>query len=387
MCDIIEVKKPDFVQLHLHSSMGSKLDGVARVDKLVKRAKEFGHKAMAITDHGNPCSLYTFARECKKNDIKPILGCEFYITNDLTVRVANKARELDDRDCHQSVYIKNKEGYKNFNYLTYVAHTDGYYYKPRIDFDLLFDKRAGLLVTSSCIASKFHQLITGGREKDAEELFKQFLNKFGDDFYGEIQFNELNDKLKFGIDQRSNNQIIIDLCKKYDVPIVIGGDVHYLEKDEAELQDAVINSKVQAKEGEEAFQIHARHLYYHDVSDYYDFNIKFGYNYETKFLEECFENSVKFSEKVDFKFETGVQHVPKIKIGDKDPKDYIEEKTWEGLGNRIEVDRKYFPDSYKNEDIEKLEKQAEFELKVINNLGLNDYLLVVYDIIKWSKAN
>ena len=349
----------------MHTS-ASNLDGAARVGDLVKRAKEFGHKAMAITDHGSPCGLLDFYRSCKKSDIKPILGLEFYITNDLTARVANKGRELDDMDYHQSIFIKDKEGYKNFNYLTYVANTDGFYYKPRIDFDLLFSKKSGLMATSSCIASKINRLITAGRLKEAEDLFLQFRSNFGDDFYGEIQLNELNYKMSeltgktFNIDQLHNNKFIIDMCNKYDVPIMIGGDVHYLDKGDADLQDAIINSKRQAKEGEEGFQIHARHLYYHDVSDYYDFNKNFGYDYDVKFLEQCFENSVNFSKKANFDFEFGKYHLPKINTAGKGSDEFIDEVTWAGLIANIEIERKYFPNSYNNEEIERIETQVEY---------------------------
>lgn len=373
----------------MHTS-ASNLDGCARGDKLVERAKEFGHPALAITDHGSPAGLYDHYKFCKKAGIKPILGLEFYMTNDLTSRVVNKNRALDDRDYHQSIFIKNKDGYKNFNYLTYVSFTDGYYYKPRIDYDLLFSKKSGLMVTSSCLASKFNQLITAGRVKDAEDLFLQFKKHFGDDFYGEIQFNELTkDHPKFGemmIDQRANNQVIIDLCHKYDVPIMIGGDVHYLDKGDAELQDAIINCKRQAKEGEEGFQIHARHLYYHDVDDYYELNKKFGYNYDTKFLEQCFENSIKFSDKVNFDFETGKNHVPRINTGGMSEREYLEKITWEGISNRIEKHREH-GQGISDELIGAYEKQIPYELQVIDDLGLNGYLLVVQDIINWEKNN
>lgn len=376
-------EKHKFVQIHCHTS-ASNLDGAARGQALVERAKQFGHPAMAITDHGSPAGLYEHYKACKKAGIKPILGLEFYITNDLESRIAMKGREFESRDFHQSVYVKNKQGYKNFNYLTYISHTDGYYYKPRIDFNVLFDKSEGLMTTTSCIASKINNYITAGMDKDAEELFKQFHKAFGDDYYGEIQFNELNDRSKWGIDQRANNEFIIKMCNKYDVPILIGGDVHYLDNGDAELQDALINSKRQAKEGEEGFQIHARHLYFHDVSDYYDFDKKFGYNYGTDFLEKCFENSVKFADKVDFEFETGKYHVPKINTGTMSEKDYLEKITWEGITRRIESARKHEMD-VPNHIIETYESKIPYELKVIDDLGLNGYLLVVQDIINWEK--
>lgn len=379
MCD----KK--FVQIHCHSSF-SNLDGAARTADLVKKAKQLGHPALATTEHGSPAGLFDHYKMCKKEGIKPILGLEFYITNDLEARVANKNRDFEDRDFHQSVYIKDKEGYKNFNYLTYVSFTDGYYYKPRIDFDLLFSKSKGLMTTTSCIASKINNYLTSGCNNKAEELFLSFKRHFGDDFYGEIQFNELNDKDTYGINQKLNNSFIIEMCEKHNVPILIGGDVHYLNKEDAALQDAIINSKRQAKEGEEGFQIHARHLYYHDTADYHDFNKKFNYGYSEKFIDQCFENSLKFAEKVDFEFETGKYHLPKIKTDGMNSKDYLEKITWEGIENRIEKSRNQgLP--VPNEIIDKYEKQIPYELQVINDLGLDDYLLIVQDIINWEKDN
>lgn len=380
-----ETDKHKFVQIHCHSSY-SNLDGAGLTKNLVDKAKEFGHPALASTEHGSPAGLYDHYKMCKKAGIKPILGLEFYICNDLQSRVANKNREIEDRDFHQSIYIKDKEGYVNFNYLTYVSFTDGYYYKPRIDFDLLFSRTKGLMTTSSCISSKINNYLTIEDNRKAEQLFLQFRDKFGDDFFGEIQFNELNDKPKYGIDQKRNNEFIIKMCKKYDVPILIGGDVHYVEKEDNALQDALINSKRQAKEGEEGFQIHARHLYYHDIADYYDFNKKFGYNYDTKLLEECFDNSIKFADKVNFEFETGKYHLPKIKTADMSSKDYLEKITWDGIERRIELTRKHgLP--LENWVIDKYEEAIPYELQVINDLGLADYLLIVADIINWEKKN
>lgn len=366
-----------FVQLHLHTD-GSLLDGVTDYKKVIKKAKEMGSPAIAITDHGNPCRTFDFYKECKKNDIKPILGLEFYITNDLTSRVPNKERSLEDRDYHQSVYIKNKEGFQNYNYLTYKSVTDGYYYKPRIDFDLLFEKKSGLMITTSCMASKMGNYIREGNHKAAEELFKRYLSEFDSDFYGEIQFNEVKG-------QKEINEYVIHLCNKYNVPMIIGGDVHYLDPQDNELQDAVIRSK--RDESAEDWVIDARKLYYHSPEDYVQFNKDLGYGYSTEMIEKCFENSIKFSEKVNFDFETGTYHLPKINTGELSSKEYLEKATWEGLGKNIEVERKYFPNKYTNEDITKLENQVEYELSVIDKLGLNDYLLIVHDIITWEKEN
>jgi DNA polymerase III subunit alpha len=370
--------KKKMVQIHLHTD-SSLLDGTASADKLIKKAKEFGHPAIAITDHGNPTGLFQFWKEAKKQGIKPILGLEFYISNDLRSRIAHKDRTtIEERDFHQSVYIKNKEGYLNFNYLTYLSYTEGYYYKPRIDFDVLFEKKKGLMITSSCMASKLGNYARLNKHKEAEELFKKYVKEFGEDFYGEIQFNEVEG-------QKEINDLVIHLCKKYDIKTLIGGDVHYLNPGDGALQDALIRSKRDNENSD--WVINARHLYYHEAKDYYDFNKKFGFNYDTSLLDECLENSLEFADKTNFEFETGKYHLPKIKISGKTSKEYIEEKTWEGLIQNINDAREFLPNKYTDEEIEKIEQQVNYELKVIDDLGLNDYLLMVYDIIKWEKEN
>jgi DNA polymerase-3 subunit alpha len=369
-------EKKKYSAIHIHTDH-SALDGAASADKLVKRAKEFGCYAVAINDHGSPSNLYTFAKEAKKQGIKPILGLEFYINNDLRSRIVNKDRSLEDRDYHQSVYIKDKDGYLNFNYLTYTSFTDGYYYKPRIDFDVLFERKKGLMITSSCMASKIGNYIRNGQSKDAEQLFKRYVKEFGDDFYAEIQFNEVEG-------QKEINAFVINMAKKYGIETLIGGDVHYLNPEDNLLQDAIIKSK---RDSEDDWAISARKLYFHDTKDYFDLNKEFGFNYDTKFLEQCFENSISFSEKVNFEFETGKYHLPKIETGGISSKEYIEQIAWDGVAKNIEKERKYFPDKYTDEEIDKLTKQIEYELKVIDDLGLNDYLLTVYDVINYCKQN
>ncbi|MEO6304499.1 MAG: DNA polymerase III subunit alpha, partial [Bacteroidia bacterium] len=367
-----------FVQLHLHTD-ASLLDGVTNYKKVIAKAKEYGHPAIGITDHGSAARTFDFWKECKKQGIKPILGLEFYITNDLKSRVSHKEREdVEDKDYHQSVYIKNKAGYLNYNYLTYVSMTDGFYYKPRIDFNLLFERKEGLMITTSCMASKMSSYIRELKFKEAEDLFKQYLYEFEDDFYGELQFNEVPE-------QKAINDYVIHLCKTYKVKMIIGGDVHYTNPEDNVLQDAVIRSKRDADAPD--WIINARKLYFHSADDYYQFNKDLGWNYPESMIDECFKTSIEFSEKVNFDFETGKYHLPKIDTGELTSKEYIEKATWEGLGDLIQTERKYFPNKYTNEVIEKLEQQVEYELKVINDMGLNDYLLIVHDIIKWEKAN
>ena len=371
------LKHKEYSLIHCHTNF-SLLDGVGSINQLVKKAKENNCKSIAINDHGNPAGLFSFYKECKKQDIKPVLGLEFYITNDLGLKKSYKDRtSLEDRDYHQSVYIKNTQGYKNFNYLTYKSFVDGFYYKPRIDFDLLFEKKEGLIITSSCMASKLSNYIRANDLRQAEDLFRKFVLEFGEDFYGEIQFNEIKG-------QKEINDFIIHLCNKYDIKTIIGGDVHYVNKEDNVLQDALIKSK---RDSETDWAIEARNLYFHTPSDYVDFNKRFGYNYSEKFIETCLENSNSFSDKANFEFETGKYHFPKVNTGKETSKEFLERIVWEGAKKKISEDLKYFPDKYTNDFLDKIEKQVAYELEVFDKLELNDYFLIVYDIIKFCKEN
>ena len=142
---------------HAHTS-GSLLDGVTLPAEYAKLAKERNNPAICITDHGNPSQLMSFYEAAQKEGIKPILGLEFYLALDLGLKLPNKKREVEFKDKHQTVYIQNQQGYKNFNKLTYLSFTEGYYYKPRINYEMLFEQQQGLIVTSGCAASMFNQL-------------------------------------------------------------------------------------------------------------------------------------------------------------------------------------------------------------------------------------
>lgn len=382
-------KKRPMVHIHIHSDH-SNLDGVNKISNLVKKANDFGHKALVLNDHGNPSGIYSFYKECKKYNIKPILGLEFYITNDLRQKKSRKDREgIEDNDYHQSIFIKNDEGYVNYNYMTYVSHTEGYYYKPRIDFDLLFERKNGLIATSSCIASKVNQYLTLGMTLEAEQLFKKFRDEFGDDFFAEIQLNELNSKEVYGINQRANNEFIIKMARKFDVPILIGGDIHYTDPEDNELQDTVINIKQRTKEGEEGFKIHARSLYYSDSPDIFRFNKEFGFNYDEAFINECLDNSLLFAEKPNFEFKTGKYHMPKINTGDNsiDSDKFLEKLCYIKLAEKINIEKKYYTDKWTAEYLEVVKARIKEELRVIKKLELSDYLLIVYDIINFEKSN
>lgn len=376
------------VNFHQHSSF-SMLDGVGRPEEYIKLAKEYNIPGITITDHGNAIGIYDFYKKVKAAGLKPILGEEFYLCTDLSIRLPNRERDVHTKDKHQTVLIKNKEGYKNFCKLNYLSYTEGYYYKPRVSYEMLLGHNKGLVVTSGCAASMFNQLMIKGKENEAEEWFKRFVDTFGEDFIGEIQFNELNDVNKYGMDQFRMNDFIIRMCNKYDTKIIIGGDTHYATPEDAKLQDILIACQ-RRKDGPadtanlESF-IHARHLFFHNSDHYFEFNKKFDYNYDNKFIEQCLQNSLDISNEINFDFDTETTNYPKFPVPNNiTSENYLEDLAYKGLLKKMK-ERKENDEKFSDELIEKYEQQLEYELKVITDKKYTDYFLVFQDWTNWAK--
>lgn len=380
-----------FINVHCHTSW-SLLDGCASIKGYIQKAKEFNHPGIVVTDHGTAAAWFDFYRDVTKAGLKPVLGCEYYFTTNLDAKVPSRKRPLEERDKHQTILIKSKEGYKNACRLNFMSYTGGFYYKPRISYEQLFQYKEGLLVTSGCMASMFNQFVANDQHEEAEKWFKRFVEEFGEDFYGEIQLNEIVDKNTYGISQKDCNKFILDMCKKYSVPHLIGGDTHYVEKEDKELQNVVlnINSRRSAKditENKESF-IHARKLYYHNSDDYYTFNKEHGYGYDEKeIIDQAFENSLKVLDKVDFKFDTGKINFPKFvhpTIKDKTNLEIIKEMADDGLLYKLRQ-RKKQGEKFSNELIDEYNKRIEYELEVIDQKQITDYFLIVQDVINWAQ--
>ena len=210
-------KKTDFVHLHVHSE-NSLLDGLESPINLIKKAKELDMKSLALTDHGTMRGLLNFYFSAKKNNINPILGQEFYFHPD------RKSKDQDHRFNHTTILIKNEIGWKNCINLTTEANMTGFYYKPRIDIDLLEKHKEGLIMGSGCMASITNQHIMKGEDKEAKWWFDKFLEIFGDDFYIELTTTEDNW-------QKYLNTWLVRYAKENGILYTIGSDVHFVDKD------------------------------------------------------------------------------------------------------------------------------------------------------------
>lgn len=208
-----------FVHLHVHSEF-SLLDGANRIKDLPVRAKELGMDAMAITDHGVMFGAIDFYKACKENGIKPIIGCEAYIA---PRKMADKEPGVDNKYNHLILLCKNMEGYHNLCKLVSMSYIDGYYYKPRMDKEILQKYHEGLICSSACLAGEVAENILKGDMEKAKEVALWYKSVFGKDYYLEIQNNGVRDQVLV-------NQKIIQMARELDIPLVATNDSHYLKK-------------------------------------------------------------------------------------------------------------------------------------------------------------
>ncbi len=217
---------PEFCHLHCHTQY-SLLDGAARIDKLVGRAAQMGHAAVAITDHGNLYGVPELYTKAKAAGVQPIIGCEFYVTPSGMGDTSDRTRY------HQVLLAKNLEGYQNLIALSSQSYTDGYYYKPRIDRETLRRHSAGLVATTCCLQGEVLQTILKKGEEEARKVFEEYLDIFGDDYYIEVQDHNIPE-------QRQCNAVLMRWAEAYGVRVVATNDVHYVEQADAEAQDVLL---------------------------------------------------------------------------------------------------------------------------------------------------
>src|ERR1035437_3807978 len=223
---------PEFSHLHVHTQY-SLLDGAAPIDKLIAEVKKGGMTSIAITDHGNMYGVPKFVSEAKKKGILPVIGCEFYLAygsrHDRTKREEQEEKNI----YHQLILAKNEIGYRNLSKLSSLAYIEGFYTKPRIDKELIRKYKEGLIATTCCLASEINQTILHRGEKEAEKLFVEWLDIFGEDYYIEIQRHGIED-------QNTCNEILIRWSKKYNVKMIATNDVHYVNMKDSEAQDILL---------------------------------------------------------------------------------------------------------------------------------------------------
>ena len=359
----------NFCQLHLHEHIGSRLDAIGSSGEYAKKAVDYGHKALASTDHGRISGLYEHQVECIQHGIKPIFGLEAYVTKKL-VTMNDLGKRVRTKNNHLVLLVKNEIGYKNLLKLNYLSmsDTDHFYYSPRISLQELYKNKEGLMIGTACIANPVSRLVLDGKIEEAETLYEEMTVQFGDDFYTEIQLNEL-------AEQKIVNEFMIRMANKMGIMLVITGDVHYLEKGQNQIQTLAIAIRDKTTIDNLKFELESKNLYYHDIKDYIDFNKEFGYNYkESDILNWC-NNTMKVADKCNFVIpERNKIYLPTLT--DNDDGDLIK-KGKRGIMEKFNVDNyKDVPAEYR--------KRLERELEVIIRKGFSSYFLIVEDITQFS---
>jgi len=356
----------EFVHLHVHTEY-SLLDGIARITKLVDIIKERGTRAIAITDHGNMYGTLQFYEECVKAGIKPILGCEFYICNDLT-----KKQGKDDIG-HLVLLAKNNEGYKNLMKLNEIAFCEGFYYKPRIDYKTLAQHSKGVICLSACLAGHIPSLILQRRFDEADALAIKMKEMFEEgDFYLEIQDHGIPE-------QKLVNQYLAEMSKKLGIKLVGTNDVHYLNKEDAELQDVLMCVQMsKCLDDEDRMKFSTDEFYLKTYDEMAEALSGF---------EEALDTTVEIADKCDVVIQTkslgevyGVDkryklpqdrnHIPAyITSTGEEPYEFLRRISYEGLHKK-----------YKEVTPELVER-LEMELNTIHDQGFVEYFLIVWDYI------
>lgn len=350
---------PKFVHLHIHSEY-SLLDGANRIKDLPVRAKELGMDAIALTDHGVMYGAIDFYKACKANGVKPIIGCEVYVA--LNSRF-DKVPNVDNRYNHLILLAKDNNGYKNLSKLVSIGFVDGYYYKPRIDLEVLEQYHEGLICLSACLAGSVPQAILNGNMEKAEENALWFKHVFGEDYYLELQNNGIKEQVMV-------NQKLIELSRKLDIPIVATNDAHYLKREDAYNHEVLLCIQTGKKMTDiDRMRFDTEELYVkspEEMADYF------------KAFPEAIENTVKIAEKCNVEFEFGHTILPNYDVPEEYEThyDYLKKLCDDGLVKR-------YGENYSEE----IRKRTDYELGVIKNMGYVDYYLIVWDFIHYAKSN
>jgi DNA polymerase-3 subunit alpha len=342
-----------FTHLHVHTEY-SLLDGMCRIPRLVQKAKELGMESLAITDHGVMYGAIEFYQAAKEAGIKPIIGSEIYIAPGS--RFGRSA--ADKNNYHLILLAKDKVGYLNLIQLTTKAHLEGYYYRPRVDKELLEQHHEGLIALSACVAGEVPQLILSRRYDDARKAALWYQQLFGD-FYLEIMRHPIPE-----LD--AINNYLIQMAPELGIPLVATNDTHYINREDASAHDLLLCIGTNTTIHDEKRIKMAGDFYYlkspEEMAEMF------------KDIPQALENTLHISDKCNLDLEFGRLHLPEIEIPEgKTPDGYLADLCHQGL-------RQYYPNP-----TPEIEKRLEYELEVIEKTEFANYVLVVWDIISFTK--
>ncbi|MDO5564007.1 MAG: DNA polymerase III subunit alpha [Eubacteriales bacterium] len=352
-----------FVHLHLHTSY-SLLDGSGRIKEMVDRASSLNQKAIAITDHGVMYGAIEFYKACREKNIKPILGCEVYVAPGS--RFDREFSKGEDRYNHLILLCKNNEGYHNLIKIVSTGFRDGFYYKPRVDYETLEKYSKGLICTSACLAGEIPKYIVRNEYNNAKKTAERFKSIFGcDNFYLELQDHGYEDQKKVNIS-------LVRLSKELNIPMIATNDVHYTLQSDVEAHDALLCIQTGKKVNDNDRLKYLGGQFY--IKSEEEMRKLFPYALEAIDNTEKIANMCDVS--IEFTKQTHKYHLPIFNTpNNEDSFEYLKKISNDGLRKRY------------NLIDEVLRKRLEYELSTINNMGFSDYFLIVQDYINYAKKS
>ena len=347
-----------FAHLHVHTEF-SLLDGACRIKDLPKLVKAMGQDAVAITDHGVMYGVIDFYRACKAEGVKPIIGCEVYVTPEGRTRF-DKMHEFDAESRHLVLLCENEEGYRNLSFMVSAAFTEGFYIKPRVDLDLLRAHSKGLIALSACLAGEIPRRIRGGDYQGAKQYALQMQEIFGaDNFFLELQDHGIRE-------QAVVNAGILRLHEETGIPLVVTNDAHYLRKEDAYSHDVLLCIQTGKTLDD------PNRMKYEPQKFYLRSTEEMAALFPTH--PEAIENTGKIAERCNVEFTFGKYHLPEFKLPEGyDSPTYLRELCDKGFAER-------YPDR------PECHQQLEYELDMIEKMGFTDYFLIVSDFVRYAKS-
>ena len=347
-----------FCHLHTHTEY-SLLDGEASIKKLVARVKELGMDSCAITDHGSMYGVVDFYREAKSQGIHPVIGCEVYMAPRSRF---DKVHDIDNKTSHLILLAENQRGYKNLIKLVSAGYIDGFYYKPRIDFEMLKEHSEGIIALSACIAGEVPKALLRGDYDEAKKIALKYAEVLGkDNYFLEIQDHGLSEQKRIIPD-------MLRLSEETGIGLVATNDIHYLKKEDAKYQDVLMCIQMEKKvDDPDRMKFETEEFYIKSPEEMASL---------FEYVPQAIENTEKIAKRCNVDFDFGTRHLPAYAVpGGKDAFEYLRELCQSGL------EKRYSPVS------DELQKRLDYELGVIKSMGFVDYFLIVWDFIHFAKNN
>ena len=356
-----------FTHLHTHTEY-SLLDGSNKIKEYVARVKELGMNSAAITDHGVMYGVIEFYKTCKAAEINPVIGCEVYVAPNS--RLERETSHGEDRYYHMILLAENNKGYENLMKIVSIGFTEGYYYRPRVDFETIEQYHEGLICLSACLAGEIPRYIVRGFYEEAKAIAEKYAACFGkDNFFLELQDHGI-------ADQKLVNQQLVRMSQETGIGLVCTNDVHYTYADDVEAHDVLLCIQTGKKITDEDRMRYEGGQFYVKSED--EMRALFPY------AKEAVDNTQKIADRCHVTIEFGNYKIPKYEV----PEGYV--SAYEFLRALCDkgFEEKYTNnDSYTKEQCDKIYQDMEYELGIIEKMGFVEYILIVWDYINWAKTH